>query len=500
MESKEILRVVEAVQNEKNVAGEDVFKALEAALAVAARKKHSNNIDVCVEIDRKTGKYNTYRRWEVVADDDINFTSSDHQILLSSARQDDESLNPGDYLEKQIDNIPFGRISAYTARQVIVQKLREAERMRTVSLYKDKVGTLIMGSVKNEDHNGLYVDLGSSGEGFIPRSDLIPRDTIRAGNRVRAYLKEVREEMRGPQLIMSRTASEFLIKLFELEVPEVGQGLIEIKGAARDPGLRAKIAVHSKDSRLDPVGACVGMRGARVQTVSNELGGERIDIIPWDEDFGKYVVNVMAPAVIDSIVIEEDSKKIDIIVEEEKLSQVIGRGGQNVRLASQLLGWKLNAISIQKAEDNRENEIQDVVVLFNEKLDVDKEVAEILVDEGFDSMDAIAYAETEKLLAIKEFDEQLVEDLKNRASDALLAMAISDKDEVSEGGDNKLISLASVDQSMFLKLREHGINDREALAEQAVDDLIKIDGIDKEKAADLIMEARIPWFQNSENN
>ena len=497
MQSNEILRVVEAVQNEKNVAAEDVFQALESALAVAARRKLDHNVDICVEIDRQTGEYNTYRRWHVVDDDDDSFTSSDHQILLSSARRDDESLNPGDYLEKQIENAPFGRIAAHTAKQVIVQKLREAERTRVVSLYKDKVGTLIMGNAKREDYTGLYLDLGSNGEGFIPRSDLIPRDTIRPGQRVRAYLKEVREEMRGPQLIMSRTAPEFLIRLFELEVPEVGQGLIEIVGASRDPGLRAKIAVHSKDSRLDPVGACVGMRGARVQAVSNELAGERVDIISWDEDFGKYVVNVMAPAAITSIVVEEESQQIDIIVEEEKLSQVIGRGGQNVRLASQLLGWKLNVISTQQAEDKSEYEMQNVVLLFNEKLDVDKEVAEILVDEGFDSMEAIAYAETEKLLAIKEFDEQLVEDLKSRASDAMLAMVLSDEDE-SEPADNELHNLSSVDPSLLLKLKAHNITNREELAEQAVDDLLEIEGIDKNKAAELIMEARTPWFQNVE--
>ena len=403
-------------------------------------------------------------------------------------------------MEKQIENVPFGRISAHTAKQVIVQKLREAERTRIVSLYKNKVGTLIMGNAKREDYAGLYVDLGSNGEGFIPRNELIPRDTIRPGHRVRAYLKEVREEMRGPQLIMSRTAPEFLIKLFELEVPEVGQGLIEIKGASRDPGLRAKIAVYSKDSRLDPVGACVGMRGARVQAVSNELAGERVDIILWDQDFGRYVVNVMAPAAITSIVVEEESQQVDIVVEEEKLSQVIGRGGQNVRLASQLLGWKLNVISTQQAEDKSESEIRDAVKLFNEKLDVDKEVAEILVDEGFDSMEAIAYAETEKLLAIKEFDEQLVEDLKSRASDALLTMAVSGEDETSDSVDNELNNLENVDQALLLKLTEHGITNREELAERAVDDLLEIEGIDEDKAADLIMEARIPWFKDAESS
>ena len=500
MESKEILGIVEAVQNEKNVAAEDVFEAIESALAVAARRNFDNNLDICIEIDRATGEYSTYRRWEVIDDDDESFVSSDYQILLSSAKEDDESLNPGDHLEKQIENVPFGRISAHTAKQVIVQKLREAERTRIVALYKDKVGTLIMGNAKREDYAGLYVDLGSNGEGFIPRNELIPRDTIRPGHRVRAYLKEVREEMRGPQLIMSRTAPEFLIKLFELEVPEVGQGLIEVKGASRDPGLRAKIAVYSKDSRLDPVGACVGMRGARVQAVSNELAGERVDIILWDEDFGRYVVNVMAPAAITSIVVEEESQQVDIVVEEEKLSQVIGRGGQNVRLASQLLGWKLNVISTQQAEDKSESEIQDAVKLFNEKLDVDKEVAEILVDEGFDSMEAIAYAETEKLLAIKEFDEQLVEDLKSRASDALLTMAVSGRDGTSDSVDNELNNLKNIDQALLLKLTEHGITNREELAEQAVDDLLEIEGIDEDKAADLIMEARIPWFKDAESS
>ena len=498
MKSNEVLRVVEAVQNEKNVAAEDVFQALESALAVAARRKLDNHVDICVEIDRETGEYNTYRRWQVVADDDVNFSSSDYQILLSSAKQDDESLNPGDYLEKQIENAPFGRIAAHTAKQVIVQKLREAERASVVSIYKDKVGTLIMGNAKREDQNGLFMDLGGNAEGFIPRSDLIPRDNMRPGQRVRAYLKEVREEMRGPQLIMSRTAPEFLIKLFELEVPEVGQGLIEIKGASRDPGMRAKIAVHSKDSRLDPVGACVGMRGARVQAVSNELAGERVDIVSWDEDFGKYVVNVMAPAAITSIVVEEESQQVDIVVEEEKLSQVIGRGGQNVRLASQLLGWKLNVISTEQAEDKSENEVQNVVKLFDEKLDADvnKKVAEILVDEGFDSLEAIAYAETEKLLAIEGFDEQKVEDLKSRASDAMLEMVLSDEDAPV---DNELSHLKSVDQSLLLKLKEHNITNREELAEQAVDDLLEIEGIDEEKAAEIIMEARTPWFRNVED-
>jgi len=504
MESKDILLVVDIVKNERDVAAEDVFDALEKALAIAAQKKFSDDIDIRVEIDRNSGEHATYRRWEIVDDDDENFKSPDKQMLLSAARRHDDSLNPGDYFERQIDNVPFGRISAHTAKQVIVQKLREAERLHIVSLYKDKVGTLVMGSAKHEDYNGLYVDLGNNAEGLIRRSELIPRENIRPGNRVRAYLKEVKEDLRGqlrgPQLIMSRTAPEFLVKLFELEVPEVSQGLIEIKGAARDPGLRAKIAVHSKDARLDPVGACVGMRGARVQAVSNELAGERVDIVPWDEDFGKYVINVMAPSVISSIVVDEEQHKIDIAVGEDKLSQVIGRGGQNVRLASQLLDWKLNVITTQQAADKSENEIQDTVKLFLEKLDVDKEVADILVDEGFENMEAIAFADDEKLLKIKEFDEQLVEDLKSRACDALLAAISEQSGNAKEHSSDELIDLESVDQAVLLKLLEHGIKNREELAEQAVDDLLAIGGISREKAADLIMEARIPWFQKDEND
>lgn len=500
MNGKEVLEVVEIVQNEKDVATEDVFQALEVALSVAARKNFNDTLDIRVQIDRNTGDYETYRRWEVIDDEDKNFNSPDYQILLSAAQNYDTSLNPGDYVEEQIENVPLGRISAHTAKQVIVQKLREAERMHVASQYRDKIGTLVMGIAKREDYSGLYVDLGNNTEGFIPHDALIPRDNIRTGLRVRAYLREVREDMRGPQLIMSRTAPEFLIELFHLEVPEVGEGLIEIKGAARDPGMRAKIAVYSKDPRLDPIGACVGMRGARVQAISNELAGERIDIVPWDDNFAKFVVNAMAPATIISIVMDEEQRSVDIAVEEEKLSQAIGRGGQNVRLASQLLGWKLNVITTQEAEDKSEHEAQDMAKLLCEKLDVDEEIASILLQEGYTNIEEIAYAPAEDLAKIEEFDEQIVSTLQSRASDALLSIALSEQGDPSPMNNNELTDVSGVDQALAIKLIEHGIRTREELAEQAVDDLLDIRGMNREVAAQLIMEARIPWFQSSEGN
>ena len=496
MNGKEVLQVVEIVQNEKDVAAEDVFQALEAALAAAAQRSFNDMLDIRIQIDRNNGDYETFRRWEVVDDEDENFKSPDYQMLLSTAKTYDSSLNPGDYVEEQIDNVPLGRISAHTAKQVIVQKLREAERLRVASQYRDKIGTLVMGVAKREDHNGLYVDLGANIEGFISRDALIPRDNIRPGYRVRAYLQEVREDMRGPQLVMSRTASEFLTELFHLEVPEVGQGLIEIKGAARDPGIRAKIAVHSKDPRLDPIGACVGMRGARVQAVSNELAGERVDIVPWDSHFAQYVVNAMAPANIVSIVMDEEQRSIDIAVEEDKLSQAIGRGGQNVRLASQLLGWRLNVITTQEAQDKSEHETQDLTKLLCQKLDVDEEVASILLQEGYSSIEAIAYAPAEDLIKVEEFDEQIVSTLQSRANDVLLSMALSDQKEAPVASHNELTDIEGIDPILAAKLIEYGIHDREELAEQAVDDLLVI-GIDQEKAAQLIMEARMPWFQHS---
>lgn len=494
--NKEILLVVDAVSNEKAVDKEIIFEAIEAALASATRKKHNSEIDVRVKIDRRTGDYQGYRRWQVLDDEDPNFESSQYQRLLSYARQDYPDIQVGDFIEEPIEAADFGRIAAQIAKQVIVQKVREAERKQVVEAFADRVGQLVMGVVKRSERHGIYLDLGGNAEAFIGREDMIPRETVRSGERLRGYLKEVRHEARGPQLFVTRTAPTFLIELFNLEVPEVGQGVIEIKGAARDPGLRAKIAVKSNDPRLDPVGACVGMRGSRVQSVSNELAGERIDIVLWDENPAQLVINAMSPAEVLSIVVDEDKHSMDLAVAEEKLSQAIGKGGQNVKLASQLTGWELNVMSEQQAEEKNENETREMARVFMDQLDVDEEVAAILVQEGFTTVDEVAYVPTEELLEIEEFDDSVVEELRARARDALLTRAIS-------GGGSKempsadLLGLEGMDETLATELVRRGIVTAEDLAEQAVDDLLDIQGMDPDRAAALIMTARAPWFEAS---
>lgn len=401
--NKEILMVVDVVSNEKGVDREIIFQALEAALASATRKKHSSEIDAHVYVDRKTGEYNTFRCWQVVDDEDPDFESPAQQILYSYAIRKNPEIQVGEYIEEPIDSVEFGRIAAQTAKQVIVQKVREAERELVVEAYQDRVGELLMGTVKRTERRGIFIDLGSNVEGFIPRELMIPRESMRMGDRVRGLLAEVRFETRGPQLFISRTAPDFLVELFKLEVPEVGQDLIEILGAARDPGLRAKIAVKSNDPRLDPVGACVGMRGSRVQAVTNELGGERVDIILWDENPAQYVINAISPAEVLSIVVDEERNGMDLAVAEEKLPQAIGRNGQNVRLASQLTGWELNVMSEADAEEKSEVETRKFIERFMEQLDVDEDVALILVQEGFSSVDEIAYVPVQELVQIDEF-------------------------------------------------------------------------------------------------
>ncbi|MEM6986617.1 MAG: transcription termination factor NusA, partial [Pseudomonadota bacterium] len=404
--NKEILLVVDAVSNEKAVEPEVIFEALEAALASATRKKNGMDIEVRVAIDRDSGDYDTFRRWEVV-EDDAEQEYPLRQITLSAAQIDEPQIEIGHFVEEQIESVEFGRIAAQSAKQVIVQKVREAERQRMVDQYRDRMGELVFGVVRRVDRrNGVFIDLGNGAEGLIPRDQLIPREEVKNNDRVRAYLKEIRQDIRGPQLILSRTAPEFLIKLFEIEVPEIGQGLIDIMGAARDPGARAKIAVRSNEQRLDPVGACVGMRGSRVQTVSDELAGERVDIIPWDENVAQFVVNAMAPAEVVSIVVDEDANSMDIAVDEEKLSQAIGRGGQNVRLASELTGWQLNVMDQAEAERKSEEEAGKAAALFIEKLDIDDELAEILVVEGFTSLEEVAYVPAQEMLDIDGFDDE----------------------------------------------------------------------------------------------
>ena len=497
--SKEILSVVEVVSNEKGVEKDVIFGAIEAALASAAAKKHEEDIDARVQIDRKTGEHETFRRWMVFEDESTELEFPDQELRMIDAVDIDENATPGEYVEVPIDSVEFGRISAQMAKQVIVQKVREAERDQVTDEYKDREGELLSGLVKRVDRNGAYIDLGGNAEGFIPRENLITREAIRMHDRVKALLAEVKDEPRGPQLILTRTSPQFLIELFKIEVPEVGQGLIEILGAARDPGLRAKISVKSNEPRIDPVGACVGIRGSRVQSVSNELAGERVDIILWNDNPAQYVINAMSPAEVISIVVDEDAHSMDVAVDEEKLSQAIGRGGQNIRLASELTEWELNVMTEVDADMKSEQETRGLIELFTGQLDVDEEVALILVQEGFASVEEVAYVPASELMQIEEFDEDIVDELRNRARDVLLTQAIV-AEEIIENAEpaDDLLDLKGVTKNLASKLASKGVITREDLAELASDDLIEIEHMEKEKADAIIMEARSHWFDEDE--
>jgi transcription termination/antitermination protein NusA len=499
MMNKEILMVVDAVSNEKGVDKEIIFEALEAALAAATRKKHGEEWDVRVAINRKTGDYDTFRRWKVFADDSTELETPDRELRLEDALDLSKDAEPGGFVEEPMESVAFGRIAAQQAKQVMVQKVREAERAQIVELFQDRVNTLVSGVVKRVDRNGIFVDLGNNAEGFISRTDMIPREALKPQDRVKAFLKEVKkptEMQRGPLLFLSRTAPEFLIELFKLEVPEVGQGTIDILGAARDPGIRAKIAVRSNEPRIDPVGACVGMRGSRVQAVSNEIAGERVDIIPFDDNPAQFVINAMSPAEVQSIVVDEDSHSMDIAVAEEKLSQAIGRGGQNIRLASQLTGWELNVMTESDAEAKSETEASRLVQMFMKSLDVDEDVATILAQEGFSTIEELAYVPVSELASIEAFDEDLVKELRNRARDVLLTQAIASEESMeSTMPSDDLLALSGMSPDLALALSQRGVRTREQLAEQAVDDLSDIAGLDEAAAGELIMKAREHWFQ-----
>ena len=508
--SKEIVMVADAVSNEKGVSKEVIFEAIELALSAATKKRYEDDIDVRVAIDRETGDYETFRRWKVVVettqemlddeehDDETSFNFPDRQILLETAQKQNAELQIGDYIEEAIESVDFGRIGAQTAKQVIVQKVREAERAMVVEAYKERVGELITGTVKRVERGNVYLDLGGNAEAVVFREDMIPREAVRPGDRLRGYLKEVRAEMRGPQLFVSRITPEFLIELFNLEVPEVGQGLIEILGAARDPGLRAKIAVKTYDKRIDPVGACVGMRGSRVQTVSTELSGERVDIILWDDNPAQFVINSMSPAEVVSIVVDEEKNMMDVAVTNEQLSQAIGRGGQNVRLASQLTGWELNVMDEEQAAQKTEGEAQTLQKVFMDDLDVDEEVAVILVQEGFSSVEEIAYVPNSELMQIEEFEEAIVEELRGRARDVLLTRAIVTEEGGGAEPAEDLLTMDGMDRDLAFKLASMKIVTMEDLAEQAVDDLLEIEDLNEERAGQLIMTARAPWFAEEE--
>ena len=614
--SKEILNVVEAVSVEKGVAKEIIFEAIEAALASATRKRHREELDVRVGIDRETGDYETFRRWEIVDDAAVVFTQEEadaalekmlaeaaareegvgdacsgadvaagadadtlasadtdpdeaaniaagadpgadpealapddagsaevadvaagaapgivadpsapgdtgppgeagaddagepigprvfdpnREILYSEASVRSPELGIGDFIEEPIESVAFGRIAAQTAKQVIVQKVREAERAQVVEAYRHRVGEMVTGVVKRLERGSIILDLGGNAEAVVNREEVIPREIVRPGDRLRGYLRDVRPEARGPQLFVSRTAPELMVGLFTLEVPEISEGLIEIMGCARDPGSRAKIGVRSNVSRIDPVGACVGMRGSRVQAVSNELAGERVDIIPWDENPAQYVINAMSPAEVVSIVVDEEAGSMDVAVHEDLLSQAIGRGGQNVRLASQLAQWQINVMTEQQADEKNEVEEGKFLSLFRDQLDVDEEVARILLQEGFTSIEEVAYVPEAEMLAIDEFDEEICRELQSRAHDVLLAREIASEEGVTTGTPAEdLLLLDGIDAELAYGLAARGVATREALAELSVDDFTELMEVEPERAAELIMTARAIWFENEE--
>ena len=494
--SKELLLVMEAVANEKGVPRGVIIEAMEAALASAAKKRyHEQDVAMRVAINPTDGSYETFRRWEVVADD-VVMESPDRQIRLMDAVDEKEGAEVGDYVEEQVENAEFGRIAAQAAKQVIVQRVREAERAQVVDAWKDRVGELINGIVKRVERGNVYVDLGGNAEALIPKDKAIPRDVLRPGDRVRGYLLDVRSEARGPQLFISRTAPEFMIELFKLEVPEVGQGLVEIKAAARDPGDRAKIAVLAHDHRTDPIGACIGMRGSRVQAVSNELNGERIDIVLWSDNPAQFVINAMAPAEVQSIIVDEEKRSMDLAVAEDKLAQAIGKGGQNVRLASRLTGWQLNVMTQDQVTAKSESEQAAARQLFMDKLEVDEEIAVILVTEGFSTVEEIAYVPAAELLAVEGFDEDIVEELRARARDALLTEALLVEEDIEEHKPaDDLLSLDGMDEATAYALAARGVVSRDDLAELATDEITDIEDMDEERAGKLIMAARAHWFE-----
>ncbi|ELO1555486.1 transcription termination factor NusA [Aeromonas hydrophila] len=493
--NKEILLVVDAVSNEKAVPREKIFQALETALATATKKKYEGEIEVRVEIDRKTGDYDTYRRWVVIADQ-AAMENPYAEITLEAAQIEQPEIQIGEYVEDQIDSVTFDRITTQTAKQVIVQKVREAERSQVVDQFKDKEGTIISGVVKKSNRDNVILDLGSNAEAVIFRDDMLPRETFRPGDRIRGLLYAVRPEARGSQLFVSRSSPDFLKELFRIEVPEIGEEMIEIMGAARDPGSRAKIAVKTNDRRIDPIGACIGMRGARVQAVSAELSGERADIVLYDDNPAQYVINAMAPADVASIIVDEDNHTMDIAVEAANLAQAIGRNGQNVRLASQLTGWELNVMTVEDMRAKHQAENDRILTLFTSTLDIDDDFASLLMEEGFSTLEEIAFVPVNELLAIDGLDEDMVEELRKRAKDALTTKALA-KEESFEGVEpsEELLNLNGLGRELAYALAARGIGTLEDLAEQGIDDLADIEGLTAEKAGELIMAARnICWF------
>jgi N utilization substance protein A len=491
MMNRELLLLVDALSREKNVPKEIVFSALEAALASATKKKYADDIDARVSINRETGDYESFRRWTVVPDEEHEEPA--HQLAITDAKERDPALEIGDVVEEPLEPVEFGRIGAQAAKQVILQKIRDAEREQILNDFLQREDNLLTGTVKRIERGNAIVESGRI-EGVIPRDQLIPKDMLRVGDRIRAYVTKIDRTAKGPQLILSRIAPEFIMRLFELEVPEIEEGLIEIRAAARDPGIRAKIAVKSNDPRLDPQGTCIGMRGSRVTAVTNELAGERVDIILFSDDPAKFVVNALAPAEISSIIVDEEKHAMDVVVDEENLAIAIGRLGQNVRLASELTGWELNLMSVEESQQKHQAESEQLRTLFMEKLDVDEEVADILIAEGFTSLEEVAYVPINEMHEIESFDEETVNELRSRARNALLTEAIV-REESVEHVEDALLNLEGMDSEIASKLAASGITTRDALADLAGDELVELTGMDATKAQELIMKARAHWFE-----
>jgi len=494
MQGKELLAVVELFANEKGIEKSIVFEAMEQALASATKKRYEDEEpEIEVVIDRETGDYDTFRTWLVRPDDEMAILGS--ELTTEEAAEINPELQIGDVHREQVENTGFGRIEAQAAKQVIVQKVREAEREKVVAEYENRVGTLINGTVKKTTRDNIIVDLGNNAEGLLPRENLVGREIFRINDRIRALLIEVRPEGRGPQLLLSRTDPQMIIELFRLEVPEISEEVIEIRGAARDPGSRAKIAVKTNDGRIDPVGACVGMRGSRVQAVSNELNNERVDIVLWDDNAAQLVINALSPAEVASIVVDEETDTMDVAVAEDNLAQAIGRGGQNVRLASDLTGWNINIMTLEDAETRREAEAEAFVARFVEQLDIDEDLALALVEEGFTTLEEIVYVPREEMLEVEGFEPDLVDALRERAKDAMVNLELA-REERLEGREpaEDLLTMEGMDRATAFKLAEIDIRTMEDLAEQAVDELLVVEGMDEERAAALIMKAREPWF------
>jgi N utilization substance protein A len=488
--SREILMLVDALAREKNVDKAIVIGALEQALASATKKRFNEDADVRVEIDPATGDYKSFRRWQVVPDD--LFEEPARQYLLREAHEINPEFKLDDFVEEPLEPIEFGRIGAQTAKQVILQRIRDAEREQILNDFLQRKENLVTGVIKRMERGNAIVESGRV-EAVLPRDQMILKENLRVGDRVRAYLWKIDRQARGPQVVLSRIVPEFLVKLFELEVPELEDGLLEIKAAARDPGSRAKIAVKSNDPRVDPIGTCVGMRGSRVQAVTSELGGERVDIVLWNPDPAQFVINALAPAEVSKITVDEDKHSMDVVVDEENLAQAIGRTGQNVRLASELTGWEINIMTLAESEEKTQAESQSTKSLFMEKLDVDEEVADILVQEGFTTLDDVAYVPLNEMLEIESFDEDTVNELRSRAKNALLTQAIVTEEKLEHEVED-LMTLEGMDTDTARSLATNGITTTEGLADLATDDLVEMTGMDPERAKQLIMTARAPWF------